>query len=75
MLLTVLVGLDGRVRDVLSLGGGAGRPGDRVVEAGGWAHDMAIAVLDAARDQSLDHAPLMIFVLAATILVLVMLRT
>jgi hypothetical protein len=32
-------------------------------------------VLSAARDHSIDNAPLMIFALAATVLVLFMLRT
>lgn len=34
-----------------------------------------LLALDALRDQSIDHAPLTIFALAATILLLVMLRT
>lgn len=75
LLLTVLVGMDQRVRDVLTLHGGTGRPADDVLVAGGRARDLALAVLDAVRDQSLEHAPLMIFVLAATVLMLIMLRT
>jgi len=38
------------------------------------AGDLGGAVLMAARDQSLDHAPLTVFVVAATVLVLAMLR-
>ena len=38
------------------------------------AGDLAGAVLIAARDQSLDHAPLAVFVVAASALVLAMLR-
>ena len=38
------------------------------------AGDLAGVTLMAARDQSLDHAPLAVFVVAATVLVLAMLR-
>jgi hypothetical protein len=38
------------------------------------AGDLAGVTLIAARDQSLDHAPLAVFVVAATVLVLAMLR-
>ncbi len=73
LLVTVLVGLDQRVRDVLAFSGG--RPAAGVVDAGWRARDLALVLLETARDQTLDHAPLMIFVLAATVLVLFMLRS
>jgi hypothetical protein len=38
------------------------------------ASDVAGVLVMAARDQSLDHAPLAVFVVAATALVLAMLR-
>jgi ABC-type xylose transport system permease subunit len=38
------------------------------------ASDVAGVLMMAARDQSLDHAPLAVFVVAATALVLAMLR-
>ncbi len=75
VLLTVLVSMDGRVRDVIALRGGAGHPVNAVAEAGGRARDLTMVVLEAARDQSIEHAPLVIFTLAATVLVVFMLRT
>jgi hypothetical protein len=38
-------------------------------------NDVVLAALDVLRDQSLEHAPLTIFALAATVLLLFMLRT
>jgi hypothetical protein len=37
--------------------------------------DAVLVALDAVRDQSIDHAPLTIFALAATVLLLFMIRT
>lgn len=37
--------------------------------------DAVLVALDAMRDQSIDHAPLTIFALAATVLLLFMIRT
>jgi hypothetical protein len=74
VLLAVLTGMDGRVREVLGFGGVA-RPGNEVAEAGGRIRDAVLVIFEVARDQSLDHAPLMIFALAATVLVLLMVRT
>jgi hypothetical protein len=42
---------------------------------GSRAWSIVEAVLEAMRDQSIDHAPLVIFSLAATVLLLFMLRT
>jgi hypothetical protein len=47
-------------------------------DAWAYAHqvrDTVFVTLDAVRDQSIDHAPLTIFALAATVLLLFMLRT
>ena len=38
-------------------------------------NDVMLTALDAVRDQSMDHAPLTIFALAATVLLLFILRT
>jgi len=38
-------------------------------------NDLILTALDAVRDQSIEHAPLTIFALAATVLLLFMLRT
>lgn len=75
VLLLALVALDDRVRDQLSLRmHGHAASGD-LVDAGVHVRDFAAVLLDVVRDQSLDHAPLLIFALAATVLVLFMLRT
>jgi hypothetical protein len=74
VLLTALVAMDERVRRVFTLGPN-GRPSDEVVEAGGRARELVTLLIDVVRDQSLGHAPLMLFVLAASVLVFFMLRT
>lgn len=74
VLLLTLVAIDDRVREQVSLRFNRG-PATDLVEAGARVRDLATVVFEAARDQSIAHAPLMIFVLAATVLVLFMLRT
>lgn len=76
-LVVLLIGLmviDDTVRErlfsVVQNGEVSSNVGSMVSTAG----DLAGAVLMAARDQSLDHAPLAVFVVAATALVLAMLR-
>jgi hypothetical protein len=74
LLLLVLIAVDDRVRDHVSR---------RIVAhpsvelAGVWRQvcDFTTVIASAARDQSLGHAPLLIFTLAAAVLVLFMLRT
>lgn len=53
----------------------AGSAGSDLREVTGPVHDAAVAVYYAVRDQSIEHAPLTIFVVAASILVFFMLRT
>lgn len=74
VLLLSLVAFDDRVREQLSLRFSA-RPSAQLTTAGTQLRDMTSVVIEAARDQSIEHAPMMIFVLAATVLVLFMLRT
>lgn len=74
ILLLALVIVDGRVREQISLRSSA-QPSAQLVSAGAQVRDLASVAFEAARDQSLEHAPLMIFALAATVLVLFMLRT
>jgi len=74
-LLLALVAFDDRVREQAAAIVGGGNPSARLVGFGEQARDLAMVVLQAARDQGLEHAPLMIFALAATVLVLFMLRT
>jgi hypothetical protein len=61
VLMLALVSFDGRVREQLEV-----RP---------QITDLAATIVQAVRDQSLAHAPLVIFVFAAVVLVTFMLRT
>ena len=74
-LLLALVMVDGRVREQVSLRFSGERASSELMSAGTHVRDLASVIFEAARDQSLEHAPLMIFVLAASVLVLFMLRT
>ena len=76
---TVLIGtlavFDDRVREQISWRLDPARAPAQVAEAGATVRSLALVIFDAVRDQSIEHAPLVIFVLAATVLVLFMLRT
>ena len=73
-LLMMLVSIDPRVRyQVAGVWGGS--DASPVTSLGHQLSDVSKVVLSAARDQGIDNAPLMIFALAATVLVLFMLRT
>jgi hypothetical protein len=74
-LLTALVAVDDRIRQQLSLRFTGASVSSEVMHAGSGARELVAVVVQVAKDQSLDHAPLMIFVLAASVLVLFMLRT
>jgi hypothetical protein len=74
LVLLVLVGIDDRVRNELSQRF-MSSPTQGLAAAGQHARTFTTVVAQAARDQSLAHAPLLIFALAATVLVLFMLRT
>jgi hypothetical protein len=73
--LLALVAVDDRVREQVSLRFGHSSASTELMHVGRGASDLVAVVIQAAKDQSLDHAPLMIFVLAASVLVLFMLRT
>ncbi len=74
LVLLALVVFDDRVRSQAATIVGSDASAD-LTSVGGRLRDFALVVIDVARDQSLDHAPLMIFALVATVLVLFMLRT
>ena len=74
ILLLALVAVDDRVREQISLRLTA-RPSVELANAGERVRDLTTVIVEAARDQSMEHAPLLIFVLAATVLVMFMLRT
>ena len=74
VVLVALMTIDPRVRDHVGVAlSGASSP-EAIAEAGGHVRYVAGVVMSAARDQSIAHAPMVIFVLAATVLVLFMLR-
>jgi len=73
VLLLALVAVDSRVREEISRR--VARPSVGLVGAGQHVRDLTSVIAEVARDQSLAHAPLLIFALAATVLVLLMLRT
>lgn len=74
VLVIALVVFDDRVREQVSMRLEA-RPAEQFASAGHQVRSLTAVVVQAARDQSIEHAPLVIFTLAATVLVLFMLRT
>jgi len=73
-LLMVLIAVDPRVREQVSTRV-VSRPSVEIAAAGAHVRDFTSVLTEVARDQSATHAPLLIFALAATVLVLFMLRT
>jgi hypothetical protein len=67
--------IDERVRDQLARMLSGGGPTSELVSAGGRAQELTEILMDAVRDQSIEHAPLVIFALAAMLLVLFMIRS
>lgn len=74
IVLLVLVGIDDHVRSELSQRY-MSNPTQEIASAGQHARQLTTVIAVAAREQSLAHAPMLIFALAATVLVLFMLRT
>ena len=67
--------IDPRVREhVAALASGRG-PGDELLSAGDRVYDLVSVALHAVRDQSIEHAPLTLFALAALVLFTLMLRS
>jgi len=75
MLLTVLVMVDDRVREAVSMQFAGRTPSGELTNAGYHARQIAGVVFEAARYHTVEHAPMMIFALVATVLTLFMLRT
>ena len=76
ILLLTLVAVDDRVREQISMRLFGGRMAQaELAHAGNQMTGIATVVYGAVREQSLEHAPLMLFVLAATVLTVFMLRT
>lgn len=74
-LIAMLATFDARVREQIMMRVGVGQPAAQVADAEATVRTLASVVFVAARDQSIEHAPLVIFVLLATVLLLFMLRT
>lgn len=72
--LGVLMSIDVRVREQVQSAVASASP-RTVVDAGTQWRELTSALFDAAQTQSLEHAPLLIFVVVATVLLLVMART
>ena len=74
-LVLILASLDDRVREQISMRMASGQAAAQMAGAGATVSSLTGVVVDAVRDQSIEHAPLVIFVLAAGVLMLFMLRT
>jgi hypothetical protein len=74
ILLLVLIAFDDRVREFVSRRVVA-HPSAELTSVGRQISDFVNVIAQAARTQGLGHAPMLIFALAAAILVLFMLRT
>lgn len=75
VVLLVLIGMDPRVRGQISgLARGAVTPAS-VSAVGSQVGDTGATVIAVAADQTMAHAPLMVFVCVATLLVVFLLRT
>jgi len=74
-LIAMLAAFDVRVREQISMRVSAGQPAAQVANAEATVRNLASVVFLAARDQSIEHAPMVIFVLLAIVLFMFMLRT
>ena len=74
LLLLMLIAFDDRVRDVVSRRVVA-HPSMEIESAGHQLTHIAGVVVSAARSQSIGHAPMLMFALAAAVLTFFMLRT
>lgn len=75
IIMATLVAFDGRVRDEVSYRLHGGPPSADVVVAKARARSFVALVASVARDKSQHHASLMMFLGAATMLTVVMVRT
>ena len=75
LLVLALVTFDDRVRDQITMAVDTSHPGAALAGLSGRLTEVVSILAVAMREQSLEHAPLVIFALAATVLVLFMLRT
>ncbi len=74
IIMLTLIAIDDRVREQIWLRLSA-PPAAQLSNASAKVRDLTGVIIEAAHDQSIEHAPLLIFGLGATVLVLFMLRT
>jgi hypothetical protein len=74
VLLTLIASVNERVRQEVSLRLTSTHAQADIAEVAADMHDAAGTVIEAARHQSIEHAPLLVFVIAACVLVAFMLR-
>jgi hypothetical protein len=74
LLLVILAAFDGRVREQVMMRVGPTQSSAAVVDASSRVRDLTSVFVDVLRDEMQMHATLMIFVLAATVLTVFMLR-
>jgi len=74
VVLLILVGMDEHVRSEFNTRF-MQHPSQHLKSAGTSAQALTAVIAQAAREQSIEHAPMLIFALAATVLVIFMLRT
>jgi hypothetical protein len=74
-LLATLVLVDDRVREQVSLRFSGRTAAMELHDAGRRVSDIGGVVMQALRDRGLEHGPILIFALAAVVLVVFMLRT
>jgi len=74
-LLIGLAAIDDRVREQIARAFTSRGPADEIATFGSRVNDMAMIAAQAMRDQSIEHAPLVIFALTAGILLVLMTRT
>lgn len=75
LLLVALVSIDDRVRERVTQLLSTPPSSAEIADAGVQIENVSMVLYKAARDQSVDHAPMVIFAVAAVVLVLFMLRT
>jgi len=75
LLLAFLIAIDDRVREQLTLRVAPDRALQALVGTGSTVRSLAAVLVEAGRDQSLAHAPLLIFAMAAGMLTIFMVRT
>ncbi|HWW89047.1 MAG TPA: hypothetical protein VNZ26_35885 [Vicinamibacterales bacterium] len=75
LVLAVLIGFDSRVREQVNDQIHGRRAASEIVSAGNGIRELATTIVQVAKDQSEEHASMMILAVAASVLVLFMLRT